>query len=386
MNDRVLITNGQLRKSLSAVRSLGQKKIETLCGEETRMNITGFSKYCTKSLLYPSPQQRPDDFMEWLDRAITRYGITMIFPMDDAAMNLVIQHKDSLSKRVQFTVPEAGLYQLTADKWESVQLATSFDLNCPVTFLPQGTKDLTEYIGKIGYPAIVKARNGSGSRGIRVVHNDNELFTAYSEVNTAYPNPMIQQKIPTGPRYDICLLFDQQSRLISSFAQKEVRHFPVEMGPSTVQQSIHLPELTNQCAKMFESIGWTGIAEVEFMLDEASGTYYFMEINPRFWNSLELAVHCNIDFPYDLYRVTKGLQTELHDTYEEGRYCRWLLPGDILHFLYNSKRFHLTPSFFGGNVHDDILSWKDPMPFVGFLTACLRYSIDPHMWKFFFKR
>jgi hypothetical protein len=55
MNDRVLLTNGQLRKTLSVARSLGKKNIEVISAEETHMNLTGFSKYCRKNLVYPSP-------------------------------------------------------------------------------------------------------------------------------------------------------------------------------------------------------------------------------------------------------------------------------------------------------------------------------------------
>jgi predicted ATP-grasp superfamily ATP-dependent carboligase len=389
MSDRVLLTNGQLRKTLSVARSLGKKNIEVFSGEETRMNITGFSKYCVKNLVYPSPIKQPDDFMNWLDHTIDRYGIDVLFPMDDAAMSLVIKHRDILAKKIQFCVPPATSYEFAADKWESVQMAAKSGLNCPVSVLPANHEDLRTCIEKVGYPAVIKARKSSGSRGIRVVRNDQELLAAYDEVNAAYPNPMIQQKIPTGPRYDVCLLFDQQGKVKCSFAQKEIRHFPIEMGPSTVQQSLLLPELVDKCIKMFEGLGWTGIAEVEFMLEEATGNYIFMEINPRFWNSLELAVYCNIDFPYSLYRSTKGFDIDLQDTYEEGIYCRWSLPGDILHFLANKNRFSMSPGFLGSaatKVHDDILSWNDPMPFAGFIAACIRYSIDPHMWKFFFKR
>lgn len=353
------------------------------------MNISGFSKYCSKNLICPSPVHQPDDFMDWLDRTLKNYSIDILFPMDDAAMSLVVKHQESLSTRVQFTVPIESSYELAADKWSSVQLAEKAGLPCPLTLLPKGIEDLENCIVQIGYPAIVKARTGSGSRGIRVVNNYDELLAAYTEVNTTYPNPILQQKIPTGPRFDVCLLFDRQGKLKSSFAQKEIRHFPIEMGPSTVQQSILLPELVAKCTAMFESIGWTGIAEVEFMLEEATGDYIFMEINPRFWNSLELAVHCNIDFPYSLYQITKGIDPGLLNTYEEDQYCRWLLPGDLLHFISNKDRFQLTPPLWGSSaypVHDDILSRTDPMPFLGFTAACLHYSLDPKMWKFFFKR
>lgn len=389
MKDRVLLTNGQLRKTLSAVRSLGKKNIETFVAEETVMNIAGFSRYCTKNLVCPSPVKRPDDFLEWLDRTIEHYGIDVLFPMDDAAMALVVSQKEYLSRKVSFTIPAADLYEMAADKWKAVKLAEKTGLCCPITVLPENEHALEACAQKVGFPAIVKARKGSGSRGIRAVNNMEELAAAYQEVSSVFPDPMLQQKVPTGPRFDVCLLFDNQSRLKGSFAQREIRHFPVEMGPSTVQQSIKLPQLVSKCAQMLGQVGWSGIAEVEFMLDEATGNYIFMEINPRFWNSLELAVYCGIDFPYTLYRIGKGKDPEVTETYEEGQYCRWLLPGDLLHFLSSKDRFDMKPPLFGGvayKVHDDILSWTDPMPLAGFMAACIKYSLDPAMWKFFFKR
>lgn len=389
MSDRVLLTNGQLRKTLSVVRSLGKRNIETFSSEETIWNVSGFSKYCAKNLINPSPVKRPDDYMEWLDRTINRYGIDTLFPMDDAAMALVVKNQNHLIKKVKFTVPSETLYEMTSDKWEAVRLAENSGLDCPVTILPKNAEELESCIDKVGFPAIVKARKSSGSRGIRAVSNYDELLATYKEVNDEYPCPMIQQRIPTGPRFDVCLLFDEQSKLKASFAQKEIRHFPIEMGPSTVQQSIPLPELVAKCSKMFENIGWTGIAEVEFMLDVSTGKYVFMEINPRFWNSLELAVHCGIDFPYYLYQISRGIDPGFIAEYEEGLYCSWLLPGDILHFIFNKSRFHMDPPLLGGSaykVHDDILSWSDPMPIAGFAAACIKYSLDPKMWKFFFKR
>jgi hypothetical protein len=95
-----------------------------------------------------------------------------------------------------------------------------------------------------------------------------------------------------------------------------------------------------------------------------------MELNPRFWGSLALAIHAGVDFPYLLYKMAMGEAFEPVRDYEVGVRCRWLLPGDILHFLQNPDRFHLEPSFFEcRGTFDDILSWDDPLPTIGsFLT------------------
>jgi len=86
--------------------------------------------------------------------------------------------------------------------------------------------------------------------------------------------------------------------------------------------------------------------------------------------------------------VVDGDVEEVFD-YRTGIKCRWLFPGDILHFLANSKRFEMQPPFLAGRkygIHDDILSFDDPFPALGFFMACARYLFDINMWKYMFKR
>lgn len=384
-----LFTNGQLRKTLAGVRSLGIKEIPSISAEETRMNITGFSKFCTKNLKYPAPDKNPEAFLKWLAQIANRHQVTVFFPMDDAAMDLAVLHQDRLTKSMGMVVPPLFAYQQARDKWQAGALAEKAGLSCPKTVLPQSVEDLEVVAQEIGFPVVVKARNGSGSRGIRVANSIEELRFAYESVAATYENPMLQERIPTGPRYDVCLLFDQASKLVAHFAQKEIRHFPVEMGPSTVQQSVQLPELVQKCADLMSSIGWRGIAEFEFMYDVEKDRYVFMEINTRFWNSLALAVQCGIDFPYYYYCLARELPVIAPQHYPLGQYCRWLLPGDLLHYLLNPARRNMQPPLLPKKetpLQDDILSRTDPMPFFGFLASVLRYLPDPHMWKFFFQR
>jgi hypothetical protein len=101
-----------------------------------------------------------------------------------------------------------------------------------------------------------------------------------------------------------------------------------------------------------------------------------------------MAVLAGVDFPWLLYRLAKEGDIEEIHTYKTGILCRWLLPGDILHLLTNKNRLTMNPSFFAGkkdNVYDDILSWGDPLPTLGFIMACLRYLFDGEMWRFILK-
>jgi hypothetical protein len=75
--------------------------------------------------------------------------------------------------------------------------------------------------------------------------------------------------------------------------------------------------------------------------------------------------------------------------YQVNKRCRWLLFGDILHFLNNPRRFHLRPSFFrffDSNTSDDILSLEDPLPVLGAAATFFTFLYDPEMKRFLEKR
>lgn len=385
----VLLTNAQQRKTLAAARSLSAGGIGVITAENTRFNPAAYSKYCGKSLVNPDPGKDPGAFLDWLIGVIPEYKVDVLFPMDDDTMEIVMNHREELEQLCRLPLPPVESYAVASDKGKSTMLAVEQGVDCPETIMPESLDDVINLAPQLKYPVIVKPRKSSGSRGIRKAHGVGELISAYKEIDLLYPSPIIQEYISPGDRYDVCLLYDGQHRLKASFVQKELRHFPLEMGPSTVQESVYCPELVEKSAALLDKLNWCGIVELEYMVDKKDGLFKFMEINPRFWNSLHLAVLAGVDFPWLLYHLALGEDIDDIHTYKTGIKCRWLLPGDILHFIYNKDRLNMNPRFFAGKkqgIYDDILSFEDPMPLLGFILACLRYLPDKDMWKFLFKR
>ncbi len=389
MPGKVLITDGLLRKSLAVTRSLGKRGVSTLCGETTKFNLCAFSRYCTRRFIYPSPAKRKDAFSRRIASVLRNNPGTVFFPMDDDVLQAVYENMDELKKICTIPVANYESYVKADDKGVSANIAIKSGADCPQTYMPQDAGDAKSYADSTGYPVVIKPRRSSGSRGIRIAHNSDELVCFYNEVSSRYHLPVIQEYVHTGERYDVCLFYDRYGVLKASFVQKELRHFPVDIGPSTVQESVVMPELVKQAVGIMDSIPWRGVVEIEFMKDKKDGKTKFMEINPRFWNSLYLSVLCGIDFPWMLYRDAIGEDVEACHDYAEGIKCRWLLPGDILHFLFSKKRGQMDPAFLKGkrhNVHDDILSMEDPFPSAGFLLSCFRFLFDLNMWRFMFRR
>ena len=84
-------------------------------------------------------------------------------------------------------------------------------------------------------------------------------------------------------------------------------------------------------SKLLAAAGWIGVAMIEFRVAD-DGTPYLMEVNGRFWGSLQLAIDCGLDFPWLLYQITNGLPVAEPQAYAVGRRLRWLM-GDLDNLL-----------------------------------------------------
>jgi predicted ATP-grasp superfamily ATP-dependent carboligase len=389
MKPSVLLTNGQLRKTLASVRSLGSRKVRSLVADTTVFTPAGFSRYCSKALTYPSPVEKPEQFIAWVMKVLERERIDILYPMDDDTMTAVMNHREELERLVKLPIPPVTSYRIAADKASATKWAMAAGAPCPYTLEPNGPEEVNKMAGILAYPMVIKPRLSSGSRGIRIVYSPQELISQYEEIHKQFPLPMLQEYIEPGERFDVCMIYDREGKCLASFVQKELRHFPIERGPSTIQESVWYPELVELSELIMEGLPWQGIVELEFMVDSRDGLPKFMEINPRFWNSVQTSISSGVDFPWMLYQLATGGVVEEMKEYKVGTKCRWSMPGDILHFMTNPQRFAMDPPLWAGRragIEDDIWSIKDPMPTVGFGLACLRYAADPEAWKLVFRR
>ena len=94
-----------------------------------------------------------------------------------------------------------------------------------------------------------------------------------------------------------------------------------------------------------------------------------MEINPRFWGSLNQAICSGVDFPYLLYQMAVEGDIRPVFNYKTGVKTRWLM-GDVRamvdYLLKSSNRYEMLRDFLkivDRDVHYDDLSIKDPLPF-----------------------
>jgi predicted ATP-grasp superfamily ATP-dependent carboligase len=125
-------------------------------------------------------------------------------------------------------------------------------------------------------------------------------------------------------------------------------------------------------SKLLAAAGWIGVAMIEFRVAD-DGTPYLMEVNGRFWGSLQLAIDCGIDFPWLLYQITQGLSVAEPQAYAVGRRLRWLM-GDLDSLFVRLRQTLLSRpvkaralgafmrSFLDPACRQEVLRISDPLP------------------------
>jgi len=381
------VTDGDQRPALALTRSLGRRGICVLVGAEQSASLASASKYCVRHVTYPSPYQHPEAFDRFLLDFVQRERVDVVVPVTDVTTHLVARNWPLLGRHTATAAPPFDAFDFVANKWRLLQRASECGIPTPRTHLVDGRSGLRPLIAQIEYPAVVKPlrsriRTDAGwlLATVQYARSESDLIRLYEDTEylAGYPS-LIQERI-VGPGVGVFVLCDR-GRLRAAFAHRRVREKPPSGGASVLCESIALdPELLDQAMRLFGPLGWHGVAMMEFKQDRRTGRSFLMEVNGRFWGSLDLAVQAGVDFPYLSYQLAMCQPVEAPQTYKVGVRSRWLL-GDLDHLLlrlfHSNDDQHLPdgmPSraralldfmrLAGTGLHYDVISRDDPRPFV----------------------
>ncbi|KAJ7965672.1 Acetyl CoA carboxylase [Quillaja saponaria] len=139
----------------------------------------------------------------------------------------------------------------------------------------------------IGYPAMIKASWGGGGKGIRKVHNDDEVRVLFKQVQGEVPgSPIFIMKLAAQSRHlEVQLLCDQYGNVAALHSRDcsvQRRHQKIiEEGPITVAPLDTVKKLEQAARRLAKCVNYVGAATVEYLYSMDTGEYYFLELNPR---------------------------------------------------------------------------------------------------------
>jgi predicted ATP-grasp superfamily ATP-dependent carboligase len=181
------------------------------------------------------------------------------------------------------------------------------------------------------YPCVIKAPFEMGKNVVEYARDKEELTRECARLcrRHAFQGrlPVIQQYV-SGGGFGF-FAFYRGGECQAYFAHRRLREYPVTGGASTAAESFFDETLVASGKKILDALRWEGVAMVEFKQDEATGTYYLMEINAKFWGSLDLALVSGVDFPRMMIDASPGGQPP----FKTGTRFQWILNGELFHVI-----------------------------------------------------
>ena len=338
----VLVTDGEQRSALAVTRALGRRGYPVFVCASRPRSLAGASRFALEQRAIPSSLRDPDGFTAAVRELIREWRIGALLPMTEQAMLALLAVRDELDVLLPF--PPLERFRRISDKAELLRVAADLGIRVPEQVTLHSPDDRSAIRpDDLRYPLVLKpgrsvAENGTGRHklGVRYAMDASGLAAALDTLPpSAYPL-LLQQRI-VGPGIGIFLLL-WKGEFVATFAHRRLREKPPSGGVSVYRESIEPPpNIVERSRALLERFDWEGVAMIEYKLDAATGTPFLMEVNGRFWGSLQLALDAGVDFPSLLLSRARGGRERGPARWRTGVRSRWEW-GEIDHLLARLRR------------------------------------------------
>lgn len=351
---KILVTDGNSRAALAITRSLGKAGHTVIVGSTKLRNLAAASKYCAQRLCYPDPDLYSEAFIKFVLDFVMHEGIDAILPVTDITTMTIGANRDRFPSTCALPFPDIETVRIVADKTAMVALAARLGVDIPLSRTVHSVGDIDPMNPGMRYPLVIKpyrsrveTETGWLYTAVCYAHDPEELGHILMALDQRVYPVMIQEKI-VGPGIGVCICA-HHGRLTAAFSHRRLREKPPSGGVSVLRESVPLDPLGLEFSeRMLSELKWHGVAMVEFKQDLRDERPKLMEINGRFWGSLQLAIDAGIDFPKLLIDSLDGQPTHPLTNYRIGTRTRWLW-GDfdalMLRLFKSTEQLDLAPGY-----------------------------------------
>jgi protein-tyrosine-phosphatase/predicted ATP-grasp superfamily ATP-dependent carboligase len=339
MDGTALVLDGHSRAAVEVVQALGRLGVCVDVGVEGEKCAAFQSKYARGKLRQPSPAS-PDEFARWLRARHEERSYTLIVAATESSLLSLRALPPDDPLRVKAVLPSNEALDAALNKQTTWELARRLGVRVPDSVLIERLEAVPQVDS---YPVILKPVSSKVIIDGRlvtlapaVVRDDRERLSYLKRWLSHVA--VQQQSYVYGHGVGVEFLYDR-GRKLWHFAHERIHEYPLTGGGSTYRRSLWPdPQLLHASEQVLNALAWHGVAMLEFKVEPAGG-YCLMEINPRLWGSLALAVDAGVNFPLGVLRLACGMPPLPQPAYRRSYYTRYL-PGDLVWLRENMRAEH----------------------------------------------
>ena len=383
----VLLTYGWVRSSYSALRNFKKHHLQVIVSDSSSIGMSQFSRFSSGFKKYTSHYEDEDKFISDVLNICSSNKIKLILPSHNET-EILARHRHKFSDDLVTMIPDESHCRMFNNKSDSYDYVSSIGVPVPRRF-KYADPNLVSLLlkGKGVEKTVIKLLTGNSGKGVFYGENAEHTQSTVKELIEKYelvPNryPQIEEYVE-GEGYGCSILYSS-GKFITHFTHRRLRDKIETGGTSTFREAAVHEGIEAATKTIFDSLGWNGLAMCEFKVCSETGKFWFIEVNPRMWGSISLAIESGVQFPYLAWLCATQGASQAIDYQASCKVnlnwkARWLL-GDI--FIVFSKLFKLE-----FKAAWDILSEEkadsiddffldDPFAFLGEALAYLKTTIS----------
>jgi predicted ATP-grasp superfamily ATP-dependent carboligase len=372
----VLLTYGWVRSSYAALRNLSAHGVKVCVSDSHRVGMCQLSRLKDGFERYTSHYENEVKFVDDIIRICKARDVQMILTSHNET-EILARHRDRLPENLAALLPDTSHCELFNNKASAYEYAKLIGVPVPLRINYDNPKQISAAIHDAGLnKTVIKLLTGNSAKGVFYAENPLEaqriVGNLICQYNLDYDRyPLIEEQVSgDGWGYSVLYWHGQQ---VANFTHRRLREKISTGGTSTLREVARHPELEAAAKNIFDKVGWHGLAMSEFKVCPKTGKFWFIEVNPRMWGSIPLAISAGVEFPYLAYLcASRGLSSakdyqvgcKVHKNWRG----RWMLGDAMLatQQFFSGNFLAASKNLFGSGADSlDDFYWDDPFAFLG---------------------
>ncbi len=315
-----------------------------------------YSRYVHKFTFYP----KTDSDLDWIaniNKEIEAHDIDIVMPVWEVGFKTLVTHKEKIQLKNRLCLlPSLKELNSAINKGLLSCHLQSNNLPYPKGISLESVNQL-DNIDVLRFPILIKPMEGfGGGYGIRIFNSKKEIVHYFSKNKIDYS--CLAQEYIEG--YDIdCSVLCKEGNILAFTIQKGNMKNKKEFGPPIGLDFLYENELYNVVEMLMRSLNWSGVAHIDLRYDKNDKLFKIIEVNTRYWGSLDASILAGVNFPY-LHYLARCNQTFIKPTHKFIKYLSIqgltkMIKQDVLFLFKLGFIFNNTPLKF---------ALKDPLPMI----------------------
>lgn len=297
----VLIPDGDSHFALWIINCLSKKKdIIIHVASQKKWVETRFSKHI-ESFNYIQHAADNNELLHSIKQIIHRNNIDILLPSGFPLIRMFSDNKSDLtSAGVNVLVSDSESLDTANCKWKLAQFLKENNFPFPVTY------HCEELGSHYNFPLIVKPLSAWNGSGFMILKDDNDI---QDYINTN-PRDSILQEFIKGEDYCVNILAFEGDVLAYTI-QKGILPNSNRFKPNLGSKFLDNKDLISIVRGIIEKLFWTGVVNFDVRYNSESDEFLIIEMNPRFWGSVEASESVGVNFPYLMCQLSAKIDFEL---------------------------------------------------------------------------